>query len=180
MSNAAIDQAELARQQLFAGLEGVLTELVREHERLEALTREHRVAIQKLDQARLKSAITGTAESIQRIARLEERRCQLLKIQPVKPGEKVEGQPSVAEVAELMDEERRGRVLDLAARLRELLEAIRRRHAAIKRASETLSAHMQGLIHQVAAELTGTGTYSRAGRIETGARPAVSGVDVRS
>ena len=28
--------------------------------------------------------------------------------------------------------------------------------------------------------VTGTGTYSRAGRIETGARPAVSGVDVRS
>ncbi len=180
MSNAAAQHANLARQQLFAGLEGVLTELVREHEQLEALTREHRTAIQKLDQGRLKSAITGTAESIQRIARLEERRCQLLKIQPAKPGQKVEGQPSVAEVAELMDEDRRGRVLDLAARLRELLEAIRRRHAAIKNASETLSSHMQGLIHQVAAELTGTGTYSRAGRIETGARPAVSGVDVRS
>lgn len=180
MTNPATQHAELARQQLFAGLEGVLTQLVSEHEHLEALTSEHREAIKKLDQARLKAAVTGTAESIQRIARLEERRCQLLKIQPVKPGDKVQAQPSIAEVAELMDEERRSRVLDLAARLRDLLEAIRRRHAAIKRASETLSSHMQGLIHQIAADLTGTGTYSRAGRMETGARPAISGVDVRS
>ncbi len=180
MSRPAMNPADLARQQLFAGLEGVLTELVREHEQLEALTREHRDAIKRLDQARLKKVITTTAESIQRIARLEERRCQLLKIQPVQPGGKIEGQPTVAEVAELMDDERRGRVMDLAARLRELLEAIRRRHAAIRRASETLSAHMQGLIHQVAAELSGTGTYARNGRIETATRPAVSGVDLRS
>ncbi|GJM17894.1 MAG: hypothetical protein DHS20C14_01070 [Phycisphaeraceae bacterium] len=164
----------------FEGLEAILNELVREHESLDGLATEHRAAIASLDAGRLKAAVTSTGDTLQRIARLEDQRALLLKLEPPAGGQPIKGQPTVAEVAELMDPPRRARVLDLAARLRELLESIRKRHRAIKRASQTLSSHMEGLAHQIAAELSGTGTYSRAGRVETGGTPIATGMDVRS
>lgn len=177
-----IDRAHPPRlsDDLAQGLEGVLEGLVREHEALRDLAAEHRGAIARLDAARLRRVVTETGESMQRIARLEERRCELLGVGPTRLGRAEPGQPTVTELCALMGSPRRERVQELAGRLRELIAEIRRRHAAIRRASETLTAHMRGLMQQVAAELSGTGTYAHTGRVEPGAHQIVTALDVRS
>lgn len=161
------------------GLETILSELVREHEGLEELAGEHRSAISALDTARLRAVVEQTARSLSRIAELEDRRCALLGLPEPRLGKRVPGQPTVVELAPLIDEPRRERVLDLATRLRELVERVRDRHVAIAKASESLAVHMRGLMQQVAAELSGTSTYSPRGRVESGT-PIATGLDVRS
>jgi len=161
------------------GLEAILTELVREHETLERLAGEHRAAITGVDVARLRSVVEETAGALSRIADLEERRCTLLGFPAPQLGTRVAGQPTVVELAPLLDEPRRERVLDLAVRLREVVERVRARHAAIGRASESLATHMRGLMQLVAAELSSANTYSPRGRVEPGS-PIATGLDVRS
>lgn len=160
-------------------LEAILSELVREHEGLEAMAGEHRAAISTLDTDRLRGVVERTGEALTRVARLEERRCEVLGVAPPRLGKRVAGQPTVVELAPLIDGPRRERVLELAKRLRELVERVRARHAAIGRASESLATHMRGLMQQVAAELSGTNTYSPRGRVEAGT-PVMTGLDVRS
>lgn len=158
-------------------LEHVLAEMVVAHERLGELAVEHRAAIRSMRPEAIREVVTRTGEALRHVAALDDERRTLLGVRDT-PGSSG-ATPTVREVAALMREPFRSRVLELGERLRGLIALVAERHAALRRASESLLAHMQGIMHLVSAELSGTGTYTPRGRVYAG-HPIVTGLDLRS
>ena len=109
-----------------------------------------------------------------RVAELElQRRDIVASLTRPSRGEK----PTVSVVAAGLPEPIRSRVLALAARLRDLLFRLRREMGVIKAATQSLVAHMDGLMQQVARAMSQTRLYDPRGRIDPGG-PAACGLDL--
>lgn len=158
----------------FDRLESVLAELVLAHETLLGLAGEHRAALTGADPTTLGSVVERTGVCLERIAALEDERRTLVS------GDARNAGPSLAELADLAPANRSGRVRELGDTLRGLLERVRLEHGAIREASSSLADHMRGLMRQVSARLSHSGTYSPSGTVDPGREQVVSGLDVRS
>lgn len=147
-----------------AAVERIVGELVERHEALLPALAEHRAALTSADPARLGRSLEACADLLQAIAALEDERRLLLG-----EGEHEKRRTTIAQIAAGLEEPRRRRLLELGGRLKGLIETARAEQAAIGRAAESLAAHMEGLIRQVAAKLSTTGAYGRDGRVGEGA-----------
>jgi hypothetical protein len=170
-------------------LEGLLKDLLAEHERLLALAGEHRAAIRGADAAALGECVKRQNQAVQRIAELETRRLTLAARMGAAPAPGVGGRgvatavagaerPTVTRLAASLTEPLRGRVMAIASRLREVLERLRKEHAALREAAGVLGAHMDGLMRQITGRLSHAGTYGRRGAVDARVQ-VVSALDVR-
>lgn len=167
----------------FDKLDGVLRELLAEHERLLMLTREHQRAIATADIGGLTHCLTAQGEVIQRVATLERLRQVLVAritaassaAQPLGSGRA----PTITMLAQRAPAPIRDRLTAVALALRELLNTLHREHLAMRQAAETLSSHMEGLMRQVCRRLSHAGTYARGGGFDASVQ-VVSTLDVRS
>ncbi|MBY0311528.1 MAG: flagellar protein FlgN [Phycisphaerales bacterium] len=167
----------------FDKLDGVLRELLSEHERLLALAKEHQRAIATADIAGLTQCMTAQGEVIQRVAALEKLRQALVgRIAAATPAVATAGNAKTLTISMLAlraPAPVRDRLTAVAAALRDLLNTLHREHQAMRQAAETLSTHMEGLMRQVCRRLSHAGTYARGGGFDASVQ-VVSSLDVRS
>jgi len=72
----------------------------------------------------------------------------------------------------------RERITRKADSLRTLMEQVSKETRTTRAATQTLLAHVEGLMRQVASRLSHTGTYSRKGTVDVGAA-VMSAIDMR-
>lgn len=154
----------------------ILAESVACHERLLELYGEHREAIRSADHARMGAVMESEDELLARVATLEgERRAAL----GLNPRARAAGEPTITMLASVAGEPARSTLLELAERLKVLIERCRGAQRAIRTASESLLTHMRGLMSQVNQRLSHAGTYGRRGTVSSAA-PVVTSLDMRS
>lgn len=155
---------------LAASLDAVLADLITVHHELLELVREHRVAISRNDAAAIQECLSRQGMLGVRIAALEEARSKAIR--------EITGNPRSG-MAEVLAKLRQGEGSALAARadqLRCVLMEVQRQNGIVRAATQSLLAHIDSLMQQVARALSKAGTYGRKGRIEGG--PVACGVDM--
>lgn len=153
--------------ELEGALAPILGAMISAHERLLLAVDRHREAISRADAPAIGHAVDEEAEALREIAALEDRRAALL-------GRAGGTHLTITQAAAGLDEPGRSRILEMAARLRDLIGAIRSRQAVVREATRTLMDHTKGLMAQVGAAISHAGTYGRAGKVQsTGPASAV-------
>ena len=133
------------------------------HVRLGELLEAKRAVMRSARAGELNDCCRREHQQVQEIARLEKRRLEVaaeltLLLEPVA------ARPwTLAELAEKLGEPRQGRLLVLRAQLRGQVEAVAAQSGVMRRASEALLRHMQGLAASVGSALTQVGLYTRQG-----------------
>ena len=162
-------------------LEQLLADLVDAYQDLLDATREQRQAVSTADAAQIAACTQRQAEIGGHITQLEHRRrevvVEMIQCHPmlVRQGT----QPSLASLCPVLPEPSSRRANDLAQTLRELLRTIKKEAGALRLATLTVVAHMDGLMSQIGRRLSHDGTYDRAGSM--GSCPnVVSGIDLTS
>lgn len=151
-------------------LDGLLAQLENEHQLLLGLAQEHKAALAHASVDDLKKITMRTSESLMRVARIEQQRQALI----ARQGEPID---TLDQLLERFGDDDRARISERRIRLRALIERVRDEQLAVKLASENLANHMRGLMKQVGASLSHTGTYSRGGSVDVGRTQVVSGLD---
>lgn len=153
-------------------LEGLLTDLVQAHEAFVEASGLHREAIRCADTEAIAAARDDVAEACIHIANLDaERQALVARLSPDQP------EATLTHLAAGLPEPERGRALELAATLRELVIRARTDQRRLRAAADSMLRHVRGVVQQVQQSLNHAGTYGRAGRVEAGAR-VVSGIDM--
>lgn len=151
-------------------LDELLGGLESEHTQLLELAHEHKEALTHADVNSLKRITLQTSEVLLRIARIERERQGLI----AQPGQPID---TLDKLLDRFGADDRERISQRRTRLRELIERVRDEQQAVKLASEQLANHMKGLVRQVSASLSHSGTYSRGGTIDAGRSQVVSALD---
>lgn len=152
----------------------LLDELIEAHETLLGAAVSHRAAIARADAAAMGESADRQAGELARIAALDHRRRQLSA--PFATRDHGAKGPTIRDLAANLDEPERSGVIERADRLRGLVERVRREHGTVRAAAESLVAHMEGLMRQVARRLSHAGTYGPGGVV--GPDRVVSGIDL--
>jgi hypothetical protein len=156
---------------LARALEGLLRELALVQTELLALAAEHRAAIARADTSAIAGCIARQAVLAERSRTAEHQRRAI--IEQWSPRERG---ITLTELASRVDEPDRSRLLGLAGQVRALVERLARENRTVRAATESLMAHMDGLVRQVARRLSQSGTYGRRG-LDAGA-PLAAGFDL--
>jgi len=154
-------------------LESLLRELAVHQTDLLALATEHRAAIARADTGAIASCVERQAAILERSRASEQRRRTL--VETWAPRERG---ITLTDLASRVEEPARTRLLALGGQVRTLVERLARENRIVRAATESLMAHMDGLVRQVARRLSQSGTYSRRGGIDAGT-PLVAGIDLR-
>jgi len=151
-------------------LDALLADLESEHEQLLTLAGQQRDAITRADTKDLGRVVEQTAMTLGRIAGIENSRQRLIK----RPDGSI---PTVNQIAAQADRDHAKTLTDRSASLRELMVRVNKEHQAVREASQALSNHMSGLMEQISAKLSHTGTYGRRGAVDPGRAQVVSSLD---
>jgi FlgN protein len=152
-------------------LDSMLAELESEHTHLLSLAVAHRDALTHASVKELNDITLKTSEVLVRIAKIEDNRREMI----------AKDHGTVVSLDELMDQfsdNDRDRIGQRRTRLRELIGRVKEEQDAVRVASENLANHMRGLIKQVSATLSHSGTYSRGGAVDPSRNQVVSSLDV--
>ncbi|MEX0876428.1 MAG: flagellar protein FlgN [Phycisphaerales bacterium] len=152
-------------------IESMLVRLEEEHTELLALARAHKDALAHASVEQMQQITVKTSEVLMRIAQIEHERRQMTSAE-------ADGQiATLDELLERFGDDDRARIGERRTRLRELILRVKEEQLAVRDASENLANHMRGLIRQVGASLSHSGTYSRAGAVDPGRGQVVSSLD---
>lgn len=158
-------------QQLAHALETTMIELTAAHRQLLDLVLEHRHAISKGDAAAIQECLTRQGLLAPGMAELERSRRRIVVAICGKPD------ATISDVTAKLPESLRAPISASAARLKSVLSAIQRENGIVRAATQSLIAHIDGLMQQVARALSHAGTYGRQGRVEAGG-PTPCGLDM--
>jgi hypothetical protein len=161
---AATDSPSIARD-----LESLIGDLTETHERMLALTIDHRRAISLADAQAIERCMRAQAEVAERIGELEVQRRRL--VAPHGRG------VTLTALAERLTEPDRARLVAGAARLRDVLVRLQEQTRTVRAATHSLVAHMSGLVQNLARALSQTRLYDPKGRINPGG-PVACGLDL--
>tara|TARA_A100000171_G_C2136963_1_gene151076 strand:+ start:3497 stop:4024 length:528 start_codon:yes stop_codon:yes gene_type:complete len=154
-------------------LDAILSQLEDEHGVLLGLAHEHKEALTHADVHALQRITMRTSETLMRIAKIEQQRQAMI----AKRDEPVD---TLDQLLNRFGDDDRTRINERRTRMKELIQRVREEQEAVKHASEQLAMHMKGLMKQVSASLSHSGTYSRAGSVDAGRTQVVSGLDTVS
>lgn len=149
--------------------EALLSELIGAYSELSALAGEHRAALARADAGAVEACARRQAAVAQRIAGLDQQRETLV------AGRR---SPTLSALAEAAPEPARARLLELARVARDLIARVHREYRVVQSATQSVLAHMDGIVQQIARRLSHAGTYGRAGRVDAGGQMAC-GIDLR-
>jgi hypothetical protein len=155
-----------------AELPGLVRDLLRVHTQWLEAIKDHRAAIGSADAHAIAEAIDRQAALHEEAISLEKSRRSMLGL---KPGEA--GGATLTALAGVLAEPARGEVIEQAAALKRVMTELRRERSVVKRASESLLAHMTGVMTKVSGALNHAGVYARGGSIEAGPM-VVSSLDI--
>jgi len=154
-------------------LETVLRDELAAHEQLLVTMDRKLEAMRRADNDVLTRCCREENGLIQRIGDLEKQRLQQVAAWTQQIDPQAPAPLRMGELAQRLDEPARGRVLVLRAQLLERMQQVRQRGGALRRAADTLVAHMQGLMQSIGGALAGAQTYGRRGAMPQ-QPPAVS------
>lgn len=148
-------------------LEAVLTQALERQQQLLSLLERKRVALRQgkdqdmVDLTRLENA------AVQTISEIEKRRLQLvadltLAIDPV-----AKEPLKMKDLAERLPEPYRGRLLVTRAKLVEAITQVAEQTSVVRRASESLLKHVNGLIRTIGVVSHGGAAYGQTGQVNT-------------
>lgn len=158
-------------RELAIRLEPIVLSLIGAHEELIKLLERHRAAISAADARALGEVVHGETEVLTRIESLD-RECR--EAMGHTPGAAA---VTITAIAKATPAPEGPRLAESAAYLRALSSRARTLQAAVREASESMAAHINGLMRQVSQRLSHAGTYGAGGRVESKAS-VVSGLDV--
>jgi len=150
-------------------LETHLRDLLSEHESMLALVRRKHEAVRQALPAVVTECTERENEAVKRIGQIETERqnvvgelTQMLEPNAAEP-------LRLAELAERVDEPRRGRLLVMHRNLMETMQELRREAAVTRSAMEGLLGHVQGMVQMLVQTVGGGGTYGSRGRVNPAA-----------
>ena len=161
-----------------AELGTLIDAMIGEHETLLALCEAHMAAIRLADHQALGEVVSRQTHALQRIAELDGTRADIVNIamSAIQP---TPASPTLSAIAQALPGKIGTDLLVKAQRLRTVMQRLANEQNVVRLTTRALLAHMEGLMRQVARELSHAGTYGRKGYIESGAA-VVSALDVRS
>ena len=148
---------------LIAKLEDTVQRQIAIHEKLLTVIKLKVDAFRKADHDAAVACMRQENLELQSIAEMEKQRLSLVAelTHCLDPNAKL---PLVmGELAERLPEPARGRLLVLRAKLKERMETVQREGGIVRRASESLLRHMQGIVQSISGAITGISTYGRKG-----------------
>ncbi len=155
-------------------LDALLMDLENEHHTLLDLAGLQREAIVKADPKVLGKVVEETAQTLTRIAGIERTRQQVIK----QPDGSI---PTVNQITDELkdqhDHEHAQALSSRSASLRELMQRVKEEHEAVRLATLALSNHMNGLMEQISAKLSHSGTSGRRGSVDPGRSQVISSLD---
>ncbi|TVQ63830.1 MAG: hypothetical protein EA378_00890 [Phycisphaerales bacterium] len=157
-------------------LERVLEGMLRVQTQLLEVTRRHRSAIARADCVEIGACVRTHGELLVAVQELEHRRRAV--VGQLTSGTKASRTPTLTELAERLAEPWRDRAMGLAKQLRETVIRVGEEQRTVRLATESLLAHMDGLVRQIAKKLSHAGTYSARGVVEAGRQQVASGLDI--
>ena len=161
-------------------IETLLCNLQQLYQNLSARLAEHELAIRKANPKAIEAAVQSQRPLWEEAARLDQRRREITaKMATLHPKlVKAKGtQVTLTDLATLLPES--GRLTALTGVVRGLIESVYERVRVIRRASESLLAHMEGMMRQVSGTMNHARTYGRGGRVEAGPS-VISALDLRT
>lgn len=153
---------------LFIDLEGVLARQLEAYRELAEIIEGTRDAIRVADMERVSACCEREHEAAQRLGELEKRRLALIGGITGALAPAAAAPLSLAQIAEAAPEPASGRLQALAAQLRDCVGELRRRSTVVRKAADSLSCHMTGILQVVYAAFSRAGVYSQKGRIDAG------------
>lgn len=162
-----------------AQLEQLMRRLIEVHEKLDEIGTQRDAAMRQADLGTLASCIERESALVAEVAEAEKQRVEVVRALAERMGSSSGSATTMSWIAERAAEPQRQQLLELAARLRELIVSVRKRSESSKLAAEMLANHMTGLVRQVHARLAHTRTYGKRGLMQQGSS-VVSMLDVRS
>lgn len=151
-------------------LDALLVDLEQEHHKLLELAGLQREAISRADAKGIGEIVESTAATLGRIASIEQERRKAIK--------QSDGTiPTVDQIIQDADEHHARTLSNRSRSLRKLMAQLKEEHEAVRVASLALTNHMNGLMEQVSAKLSHSGTYGRRGAVDPGRNQVVSSLD---
>jgi len=115
------------------------------------------------DESQMIDALQKENSQVQLISELEKKRLEKVAALTLEIDPEAQEPMRLEDLANQLEEPVRGRLLVLRQQLRQRIEQVQREAGTIRRASEALLRHMQGLVQSVAGGIKGLGTYGDRG-----------------
>jgi len=144
-------------------LEDVLRDLIGQHERLAHSLAAKREALSTADQDRVLKLLEIENGAIQAVAEGDKQRQTIVAEMTLLLDADASMPIPMGEMAQLMEEPYRGRLLVLREQLRDRMMVVRRGTAVTRVATESLAKHMQGLLHTIQTACGGGAAYGAGG-----------------
>ncbi len=155
---------------LLVDLEDVLAAQLSAYREFAGIIEGTRDAIRLADMNRVSACCECEHEAAQRLGELEKRRLALIGGITGAIAPAAAAPLSLSEIAGGVPEPSAGRLRELAGQLRDCVGDLRRRSAVVRKAAESLSCHMAGILQVVYAAFSRAGVYSQKGRLDAGAQ----------
>lgn len=151
-------------QGALAQLEQVLTDSADRHEQLLGLMKRQREALRAAEADRVTELSQQANALVQAISVLEKRRLALAASLTESLSPEAVGPMRLRELAELLPEPARGRVLVLREQLLSRVGEVKEQSSVTRRATEALMNHMHGLVQSLSHATAHGAGYDRPGR----------------
>lgn len=148
---------------LIAKLEDAVQRQIALHEKLLTVMKLKVDAFRKADHDGAVACTRQENIELQQIAEIEKQRLVLVAELTRCVDAKAKQPLVMGELAERLPEPARGRLLVLRGKMKERMEMVQREGSIVRRASEALLRHMQGIVQSISGAITGISTYSRKG-----------------
>lgn len=148
---------------LIVSLEQTLQQQLGLHRELLDLLKRKRDVL-RVNDARATVDLCGLEhEKVQKVAELEKLRLRLVADLTLVVDPDAAEPMRLADLAERLDEPARGRLLVSRQQLLEQMKRVQQETSVVRRATETLAKHMQGIIQTIGAISSGASTYGSRG-----------------
>ena len=144
-------------------LEGVLRDLIGHHERLAQNLVAKRAALSAADHDRVVKLLEVENATVQAVAEGDKLRQQIVAALTLQLDPAAVAPQPMRDVAQQLEEPHRGRLLVLREQLRDRMLAVRRESTVARAATESLTRHMQGLLHTIQTVCSGGAAYGSGG-----------------
>jgi hypothetical protein len=168
---------------LATGLDEMLAGLLEAYESCARAVTEHRDAIRRADSPAMQRAAARQSTALSRIAELEQSRRDLVaSAEASGHWQSVAGNAQIITLSGLVDrlpEPRRTPLAERAHALKIVMRAVHTQQRTLGAAVQSLAAHIEGVMREVARTLSHAGTYGRRGIVDANAA-VVTALDIRS
>jgi len=169
-------QAVLSPQQTVRELDRLVENLSEQYTLMLSSLEDHDAAIRHADTVAMASCVAKENEAVQAIAELDRRRAHIVSLYKKSNGLDANNsgdEPlSITMIARRIGGDSGGALARRAAELKQLIQIVRARSAALHSAAELLGDHTAGIMRQVVQMLNHAQVYSRGGSVTSG--PAVT------